>query len=111
MMSIMALVDNFDKVTIRQKFLNKRKSLSKVFVRQRSNLIGGKLLCQDLILGKKRITAYLAINDEVDTREIIDKLIERGSTIFIPAYFMQNHQYHFAKFNGWKDLEKGPKGI
>ena len=62
-------------------------------------------------MDKKRIAAYLAINNEVDTREIIDKLIERGSTIFIPAYFMQNHQYHFAKFNGWKDLEKGPKGI
>ena len=107
----MSLVDNLDKETIRQKFLSKRRGLSKLFVKGRSNLIAQKLLGQNVILGKNRISAYLAINNEVDTNELIDKLIEKGSTILIPAYFEQDCQYHLTQFENWRDLEQGPQGI
>lgn len=96
---------------LRKKYLNLRKKLTKKFVQEKSSKIIRKLLSLDQLREARGIVAYLPINNEVDTRAIINRLSSRKIKMLLPCYLKDQHRYVFTEFLGWQDLEEGPYGI
>lgn len=99
------------KQEMRKYYLEKRRQLSHNNVRMLSKLISDKVLILNEIKKAETIALYLPINNEVDTREIINRLLEGIKQIVVPCYFEQEKNYHFVKFYNWQSLETGPSGI
>lgn len=106
-MSVLAL----SKDQLRSKYLKLRKELSRDFAEKRSRLIAQKVLSLEEMASAKVVSAYLAINNEVEARLIIDQLLKSGVKILVPKYLTDNDQYAFVAFGSWKELMKGPFGI
>lgn len=104
-------VNNFDKKVLRKILLAKRLKLSKKFISQASQEITRKILSLREVADKRAFSLYLSINNEVDTKDIIDNLLQKEVSIFVPAYSKVLNDYLFGKFTSWHDLEEGPKGI
>ena len=107
----MYLMVKFDKEGLRKNLLRKRLGISTSVTSLKSQAIAKQLLAIAKIRNKNNFSAYLPINNEVDTRKIIDELIQKGSNIFVPAFLTTNNDYLFTGFDGWQNLEEGPKGI
>ena len=75
-----------EKDKIRKKILLKRKNLSKNTVAKLSGIISRKVLSIIKIKSAKTYLVYLPINNEVDTKFIINFLIQNQKKIFVPAY-------------------------
>lgn len=101
------------KLQLRKRFLAKRRSLEKSFVEQTSRIITKKLLIEIKKIKFSSVLVYLSVNNEVETKAIIDYLIKDGKRIFLPKYLGDTSEvsYVFAEFTGWQNLEKGPYGI
>ena len=100
-----------DKKKLRDIYLKKRTHVLHLEVSKKSMVIARKLLKMPEIRGKRNFSVYLPINNEVDTKIIIGKLIEQGANIFVPYYSKSTDDYLFARFGGWRDLEEGPYKI
>lgn len=94
---------------IRGKYLTARKGLSKDIVKKKSKLIVKKLLGLEAIKNAKTVSAYLPVNNEVDTYSIIDYLLGAGKTVAVPGFVDRN--YYFGKLNNLNNLELGPSKI
>ena len=101
----------FDKEGLRKNLLRKRLGISTSVTSLKSQAIAKQLLAIAKIRNKNNFSAYLSINNEVDTKRIIDSLIQKEANIFVPAFLATNNDYLFTRFNGWQNLEEGPKGI
>src|SRR3990167_2357643 len=71
---------------IRKKILLKRKRLSKNTVVKLSAFISKKVLSIKKIKSTKTYLVYLPIDNEVDTKFIINFLMQNQKKIFVPAY-------------------------
>ena len=91
--------------------MKKRLSLTSLLVSFKSRAIAKHLLAIAQIREKDNFSCYLPINNEVDTKGIIDDLLQKEANIFVPAYLATNNDYLFTRFDGWQNLEEGPKGI
>ena len=100
-----------DKKSLRRDLLKKRLSLTSLLVSFKSRAIAKHLLAIAQIREKDNFSCYLPINNEVDTKGIIDDLLQKEVSTFVPAYLATNNDYLFARFTGWQNLEEGPKGI
>ena len=109
--TLWSFVNNFDKKVLRNILFTKRLRFSKKFITQVSQEITRKILSVREFADKKAFCLYLPINNEVDTRDIIDDLLQKEANIFVPAYLATNNDYLFTRFDGWQNLEEGPKGI
>lgn len=98
------------KQEIRKYYLEKRRQLSQNNERMISKLISDKVLILNEIKKAKTIALYLPINNEVDTQELINGLLNKKKQITAPRYF-DDKNYRFVKFSGWENLERGPFGI
>ncbi len=99
------------KEELRANILKKRDQLSLSVIRRKSKLITQKLLALDEIGKKNNFSAYLAIRNEVETYEIINKFKSLGKNIFLPCYLPKRGGYFFARFANFGKLEKGPYNI
>ena len=99
------------KHAIRHKYLAIREKLSSDFAKKCSVVIAERVLAIASVRSAKRICAYLPINNEVDTRKIIDDLLLRNQQVFLPKYFKYRDEYGLAHFKDWKTLEAGPHQI
>lgn len=99
------------KETLRREHLLKRTVLSPLGVTEKSQKIARKLFTLVEIQGKMNFLIYVPINNEVDTKSIIEWLLGKGTNIFVPAHLKENNTWVFTKFTGWEELEKGPFNI
>lgn len=97
------------KVALREEYLRMRRGLRKSEVLEKSNKISKKLLKLPILKTAKNISIYLPINNEVETKPIIDSLIREGKRVFVPQF--ANYEYRFCEFKDWNGLEEGPFGI
>src|SRR3989344_9486619 len=93
---------------LRKGFLNKRDSLARQIVIDKSDRIFKKLVKLGRLKSAKNFLAYLPINNEVDTKQLIDQLTVRQVAVFVPAFFETPSKYKVVKFTGYDDLEEGP---
>lgn len=98
-----------DKVTLREEYLRMRRGLRKEEVLEKSSKISKKLLKLPILKTAKIVSAYLPLNNEVETKPIIDFLIKEDKRVFVPQF--ANYEYRFCEFKDWNDLEEGPLGI
>ena len=82
----MSDASRLEKDKIRKKILLKRKDLLKSAVNDLSGIISRKVLSIKKIKSAKTYLVYLPINNEVDTKFIINFLIQNQKKIFVPAY-------------------------
>lgn len=99
----------FAKEELRKQYLVLRKKLSKDAVRVKSRQICAKLAALKQLEEAQSVSAYLPIQNEVDTREIINYLKNSGKKVFLPKF--ANGNWGFAEFTDWQELETGPYGI
>ena len=96
------------KQKLRKIFIQKRKALSRDEIRDKSRKIAQKLLKLREVKNAKSIAIYLDSNNEVRTKQAIDKFLKLKFDISIPVYFRKKEDYAWSKFSGWTNLEQGP---
>lgn len=97
------------KVALREEYLSMRRGLHKEEVLEKSSEICKKLLKLSIFKTARTVSVYLPINQEVETKPIIDSLIKEGKRVFVPQF--RRSEYRFCKFKSWNDLTEGPMGI
>lgn len=100
-----------DKKVIREEYIKKRLGLTDKEVILKSRQIFQKIEETSGLLEKKGFGVYLAVKNEVDTKNLIDKLITEKKEVYLPGFFEREKAYFFVKFSGWKELEAGYFGI
>ena len=98
-----------DKQTLRDLYLKKRQELSPVDIKVNSGKAFEHLSNSGLFDHVNNISCYIPINNEVETKTLIDFLINRGINVYIPKHL--NGFWTFSKFKSWNELEKGYKDI
>ncbi|MEX2028368.1 MAG: 5-formyltetrahydrofolate cyclo-ligase [Candidatus Curtissbacteria bacterium] len=99
-----------DKKEVRQRLLDERLRLSEGDVDKKSRLIVKKLIESDIFMLESKICVYLPIKNEVDTKEILNFLLEAGTQVYLPKSYGSD-QYKLNRFTSWNDLEAGPYDI
>lgn len=99
------------KKDLRQKLLAKRLGLTPAEVENKSRAIAKRIIESDLFSDYKRVSIYLSIKNEVETREIINFFVDCGLEVYLPKYSTDVDRYRLVRFGKWDDLEKGPLGI
>lgn len=97
------------KQALRKDYLRIRSSLHLQEISEKSDKISKKLLTLPILKTAKTISAYLPINNEVETKPIIDFLTSEGKSVYVAQF--ANNEYRFSEFKTWNDLEEGPLGI
>ncbi len=99
------------KNSLRKIYLSKRLELTASEVEAKSRQIAKRFFLFNDIVDKKNFLIYLPVNNEVDTKFIINKLTAQNKNLYCPYFSKTDNVYYFTKFTNWKDLEKGPFGI
>jgi len=99
------------KLKIRKRLIARRLELSEGEVSIKSLAITKKVIGSHIFSTKSRVSLYLPIKNEVETRDIINFFVEAGLEVYLPKYFKEEDEYRLARFGGWNNLEEGPYGI
>lgn len=99
------------KTYLRKLYLGKRLKLSPAKIEKKSSQIAKNLFSIDKIRDKRNFSVYLPINNEVDTKFIINNLLKKHKNLYCPYFSKVDNAYYFTKFKDWKNLEKGPHQI
>jgi len=101
-----------NKEEIRRDILKKRHSLSKDYIKNKSQQIFLKLAESVEYRNSRNIMFYVATRSEVQTEEMIKTSIEMGKNIFVPIILPECINLAPSKiFDFDTELEKGKKGI
>ena len=99
-----------NKVSVRKRYLAQRNSLTKSEVVTKSSQIFKYTSKLPVLQKAKKISLYLPINNEVETKNLINLLNNSGKEVYLPK-FISDSSYSFTEFTAWDNLEKGPLGI
>lgn len=101
-----------DKKSLRNEILNRRKSLSKESLVEKSSEISKLLFSTDNYKNSKYIMCYIDFRNEVKTEEIIKTALYEGKNIIIPISVVETRQLILSQlFDFDKELEAGTYGI
>ncbi len=95
----------------RMRNLAKRNSLSKNEVEAKSRLIWEKLGALPEFQKAKTIMFYYSVNNEVQTKGLIEKAIKEGKVVALPATEFEKRKMIPAKIESVNDVEKTPQGL
>lgn len=97
------------KAILRKKFILLRNTLTKKDIEIKSRKVT-QVFFEKIDISKfKKFLLYLPINNEVDTKSIIDKLISENKEVYLPKF--SKDEWFLARFSDFNNLEKGPYGI
>lgn len=99
------------KQEIRIKLIAQRESLDKETVETASDIITRAFVDAKLLEDKTNILCYLAVNNEVATKLLIDDLQAKHKKVYVAAYDKDKGAYVFAEFDGWDNLAIGPYDV
>lgn len=99
------------KQILRKQFLAKRLSLSKTEVGTASSVIAKRLQGLKEAKTASVVLVYLAVNNEVETRSLVNWLFASKKTVVMPVFNSASKSYICAEFSGWGNLAEGPYGI
>lgn len=100
-----------DKNYLRKLYLGQRLQLKHATIEEKSRQIAKNFLSIDEIQDKENFSVYLPINNEVDTKFIINNLLGLNKHLNCPYFSKVDNAYCFTKFLGWQKLERGPYRI
>ncbi len=99
------------KQEIRSKILAKLKNQKEEDRKQKSRIIGKKLLKESIFKKAKKIMFYIAMDGEVETQEMIETAKRLGKTIAVPVCVRDRASLRPALLNSHAHLKKGPYGV
>lgn len=99
-----------EKKALRRVALTARRSLSGADRAAKSAAIERMLQAQPLFSAARRIFAYVSMEDEVHTEEILQGMLARGQEVFLP-YIVGKGRMEAAALHTLADLEEGAHGI
>ena len=79
------------KQTLKQEIFQKRKSLSKEEVKEKSSLIKSNLYSLEEFKKAKNIMFYVSFKNEVSTRETIKELLAKKEKTIVVPYVLENY--------------------
>ncbi|MBI2598244.1 MAG: 5-formyltetrahydrofolate cyclo-ligase, partial [Candidatus Diapherotrites archaeon] len=91
--------------------LHRRNLLSPHEIREKSKTIREKVFEMQEFENAQNIFTYISFGSEVRTQEIIEKCIEIGKKVFVPAIDSENKKIVAAEFDGFKNLKKTVLGV
>jgi 5-formyltetrahydrofolate cyclo-ligase len=101
-----------NKEGIRKEILSKRLELSAEECRLRSRAIETRLFNREEFRRARRIHFYISFNQEVATREMIQKALEMGKEVFVPYLKEESEEIGISEVKDLKkDLRKNRFGI
>lgn len=98
------------KRTLRKELLEKRNSLSDQERESKSTEIAKIILAVPQVKQAKRIAAYLAKGSEVNTKKLIETLLENKIEVLVPIT-KDEEEIEFCKFVSFDGLDVGRFGI
>ena len=94
-----------------RKQMRRRRDLLDPQVRQiHSTQIAVRVLAQADVVQAERIFIYVSFRSEVDTRDLIERLIQKGKDVFVPVICL-NDQMQMARFVGWENMRPDSFGV
>lgn len=101
----------------RNRLLEERNNLDTDFVSEKSKIINIKILELNELNNARNIGIYYPKDCEVDTKELIKKLIENGKNVFLPKVIknhnkdIDNDEMEFKEIKNFEELVYGEYGI
>ncbi|WP_042277973.1 5-formyltetrahydrofolate cyclo-ligase [[Clostridium] dakarense] len=100
------------KKEFRSKVISNRKNQSSDFVSKHSSIIVEKLLAMDCIKNAENIMLYLDFNNEVQTDELVNKLLSLKKIVSSPITILNERKLIPCQINDLKnDIQIGAYGI
>src|SRR3990167_11320609 len=99
------------KQEIRIRLISQRESLGKDARDNAGDIITRALIDSKILQDKNNILCYIPVNNEVETKLLIDDLQALHQKVYVPAYDKDEEKYVFAQFNGWDNLVVGPYDV
>mgnify|MGYP006288469687 FL=1 len=100
------------KEELRKKYMKKRKKIANKKGESKSNKITTNLLSLDILKNPKNILLYISYRSEVDTEQLINKLLKKSKNVFAPYCIKDEKRMEIVQINDpTKDLKKGAYGI
>ena len=94
------------KQTLKQEIFRKRKTLTKVEIKEKSKRIKENLYSLEEFKEAKNIMLYVSLNEEVDTQEIIKELlINKEKNIIVPYVVKNNPILQLSELKNFNELE------
>ena len=94
------------KQTLKQEIFRKRKTLTKVEIKEKSKRIKENLYSLEEFKEAKNIMLYVSFNEEVDTQEIIKELlINKEKNIIVPYVVKNNPILQLSELKNFNELE------
>ncbi|MCR4335056.1 MAG: 5-formyltetrahydrofolate cyclo-ligase [archaeon] len=108
----MTAFTNENKDFLRELMKKKRKYLSDAEVFEKSKKITQNLFSLKEINQAQNIALYISFNNEVETKQIIEKLWKQGKNVFVPVMKEESEEHlYFAKIDSFEGLIENNKGI
>ncbi|MCX5701322.1 MAG: 5-formyltetrahydrofolate cyclo-ligase [Candidatus Omnitrophica bacterium] len=104
-------VEPLTKKELRSKILMKLKRQKEEDRKQKSRLIKEKLLKDSNFKKAKKIMFYIAMDGEVETREMIETAKQLGKIIAVPVCVKNRASLRPAMLDSHAHLKKGPYGV
>jgi len=102
---------NETKDSLRKQILNKRKSFSQEQLQEKNSKIFEKLFSLQEFSQVNNIGVYVSFNNEVETRKIIEKLLELKKNLFAPVMDFGNEHFSYAKISSLENLTENKYGV
>ena len=99
------------KQALRSRILMQLKRQKEEVRKQKSNLIARKLLRQGVFKKAKKVMFYIAMEGEVETREMIEAAKRLGKIIAVPVCVKNRASLRPALLDSHAHLKKGPYGV
>ena len=98
------------KAALRQQLKKRRESLDQAYITQASAQITESLLSMGEISAARQLFVYLSFRNEVDTRPLLDALLQAGKRLAVPKILSKTEMIA-VQFTGWENLKTAELGI
>ena len=99
------------KQNLKSEILEKRKTLSKEEIKEKSSKVKENLYSLSEFKDSKNIMFYVSFNNEVDTQKLIKELLSNNKTILVPFVQKNNPILQLSEIKDFNDLEPKTFGI
>lgn len=97
------------KKEVRKNFLKIRDAMPREERMRKSREIMDRFLRTELYQECDRVFCYISFRSEVDTRELLEKMIKDGKRVCVPR--VEGREMRFYEISGLADCEQGSYGI
>lgn len=100
-----------DKKKLRKEILDKRNNMDLNIKRELDNCIFNRFYGSSYYKNANKIFIYVSYSSEIDTKKIINKILEEGKRVFVPRTENKTKSMEAIEITSLDDLEESRYGI